>query len=80
VTNQKDLNREIIRTEYSSIAIPELELEVPLKADRKGEITTLESVLRGVSSSPQDMQPLRRVFNSPFFLNFIAWNSLDSRA
>ncbi|KAM0682007.1 nucleolar zinc-finger protein [Mitosporidium daphniae] len=47
VSTTKDLSRQVVRTEYASISIPELELEVPSSAfsNAKGLLTTVEGLL-----------------------------------
>ena len=68
VTQPKDFDREIIRTEYAAISIPELELEIPANLERKGEINTIEGVITSIIDSLNQLQPVRKVC-SPFFLN-----------
>ena len=46
VTDAKDLNRQLVRTEYASLSIPELELEFPASF-KKSYLTTIEGILRG---------------------------------
>ena len=45
ITDKKDLNRQIVRTEFASLQIPELELELPASM-RKSYLSTIESVFR----------------------------------
>ncbi len=45
VTDAKDLNRQLVRTEYASLSIPELELELPASF-KKSYLTTIEGILQ----------------------------------
>lgn len=54
VKEQKDLNRQVVKSDYSSVTIPELDLEIPARS-QKGEITTVEGILdRVVNGLKQD--------------------------
>ncbi|XP_059477370.1 zinc finger protein ZPR1 [Neocloeon triangulifer] len=56
----KDLNRQVVKSDYTSIKIAELEFEIPAQS-QKGEVTTVEGILdRSVQGLEQD-QPLRRI-------------------
>ena len=61
VTQPKDLDREIIRTEYATVNIPEIELEIPANLERKGEINTLEGIINAIIEPLEQLQPVRRV-------------------
>merc|ERR1719309_1902106 len=59
VKNQRDLSRQVVKSDFASVQIPDLELEIP-RMSQKGEITTVEGILtRTVSGLEQD-QPVRR--------------------
>ena len=45
ITDKKDLNRQIVRTEFASLQIPELDLELPANM-KKSHLSTIEGVLR----------------------------------
>lgn len=45
ITEKNDLNRQIVRTEYASIQIPELDLEFPASM-KKTHLSTIEGILR----------------------------------
>jgi zinc finger protein len=45
VTNPKDLDRQLIKSDTATVTIPELEFEIPAKT-QKGEITTIEGILK----------------------------------
>ncbi|KAA6383703.1 MAG: putative zinc finger protein ZPR1, partial [Streblomastix strix] len=60
VTEIADLDREVVRTEYASIAVPEVELEIPFNAGRKGEISTVEGIISKTAESLEQEQPVRK--------------------
>jgi len=45
VTDPKDLDRQLIKSDTATVTIPEIEFEIPAKT-QKGEITTIEGLLR----------------------------------
>lgn len=54
VSDEKDLNRRVCKTDYSSVRIEELDFEIPAKS-QKGEITTIEGIIdRVVTGLSQD--------------------------
>uniref|UniRef100_A0A914EBW4 Zinc finger ZPR1-type domain-containing protein n=1 Tax=Acrobeloides nanus TaxID=290746 RepID=A0A914EBW4_9BILA len=59
VKDPRDLNRQLIKSEYASIEIPELELVIPHKS-QPGEITTVEGVLQHVKNGLEQDQDRRR--------------------
>ncbi|XP_075222038.1 zinc finger protein Zpr1 [Lycorma delicatula] len=60
VNSQRDLNRQVIKSDYTSVKIPELDFEIP-SLSQKGEVTTVEGVLdRTITGLSQD-QEFRRV-------------------
>lgn len=60
VQNVKDLNRKVVKSDYSSVKIVELDFEIPAQS-QKGEITTVEGILeRAILGLEQD-QVLRRI-------------------
>ncbi|CAB3363716.1 Hypothetical predicted protein [Cloeon dipterum] len=55
-----DLNRQVVKSDYTCIKVPELEFEIPSQS-QKGEVTTIEGVLdRSIRGLEQD-QTLRRI-------------------
>lgn len=63
VRDPLDLNRMIVKSDSASIAVPELDLEIPAKT-QKGEVTTIEGILtRVVTGLKQDQ--LRRKEEHP---------------
>ncbi|KAF9221441.1 zf-ZPR1-domain-containing protein [Gyrodon lividus] len=53
-----DLNRQIIRSEACTIEIPEFELQLP---PMRGQLTTVEGLLRDIVADLSADQPLRRI-------------------
>ena len=59
ISSERDLSRQVVKSDYATVKIPELELEIPPKG-QKGEISTVEGILsRTVTALEQD-QPVRR--------------------
>lgn len=55
-----DLNRRVVRSDNSSVSIPEVELEIPVQS-QKGEVTTVEGIIeRTIAGLSQD-QDKRRI-------------------
>ncbi|CAD6209053.1 GSCOCG00003701001-RA-CDS [Cotesia congregata] len=62
ITTEKDLNRQVVKSDYTSIKIPKLDFEIPAQS-QKGEITTVEGIIdRSIEGLEQD-QPRRREEN-----------------
>lgn len=60
--SQADLNRQLVKSDYASVKIVELDFEIPPKS-QKGEVTTIEGILhRSIFGLEQD-QPVRKVKN-----------------
>ncbi|KAF1632346.1 UNVERIFIED_CONTAM: hypothetical protein FQV16_0001056, partial [Eudyptes robustus] len=59
VKEQEDLNRTVVKSEYASVEVPELELEIPFKS-QPGEVTTVEGILRRVQEGVSQDQEVRR--------------------
>lgn len=60
VTSPADLNRRLVKSDYTSINIEELDFEIPPKS-QKGEVTTVEGVIqRSIRGLEQD-QVVRRI-------------------
>ena len=55
--NNGDLNRQLIKSRYCTITIPEYEINIP---PSRGQLTTIEGLLRGMVSDLSQDQPLRR--------------------
>lgn len=59
VKNEQDLNRRVVRSDFTSIKIPEVELEIPAQS-QKGEITTVEGIIdRTIRGLTQDQEKRR---------------------
>ncbi|KAF9522886.1 ZPR1 zinc-finger domain-containing protein [Crepidotus variabilis] len=59
ILERSDLNRQIVRSESCEIAIPELELTLPPTS--RGQLTTLEGLIRDVVTDLSLDQPLRKI-------------------
>ena len=59
ITNRKDLNRQLVRSETCEIAIPELDLTLPPTS--RGLLTTVEGLIRDVATDLTFGQALRRI-------------------
>lgn len=59
IQNVKDLNRRVVRSDFASISIPELDFEIP-PLSRKGEVTTIEGIVSTVLSNLEADQTIRR--------------------
>ncbi|XP_037807589.1 zinc finger protein ZPR1 [Lucilia sericata] len=60
VKDAQDLNRRVVRSDYTLVKIPEVELEIPAQS-QKGEITTVEGIIdRTIRGLNQD-QDKRRI-------------------
>ena len=57
VVNKKDLDRQLIKSEFCTLSVPELELQIPAK---RGQITTIEGVLNDTLRDLELDQPLRK--------------------
>ena len=59
ISSERDLCRQVVKSDFATVTIPELDLEIPPKG-QKGEISTVEGILaRTVAALEQD-QPVRR--------------------
>lgn len=59
VIKMSDLNRRVVTSDYTSIQIPELELEMPAQS-QKGEVTTVEGILEHTKRALDQDQVKRR--------------------
>lgn len=60
VKNTNDLNRRIVKSDFTSVKIIEIDFEIPAQS-QKGEVTTMEGIIdRAVQGLEQD-QPVRRI-------------------
>ncbi|KAH8400465.1 hypothetical protein KR222_000955 [Zaprionus bogoriensis] len=59
VQSPSDLNRRVVRSDNSSVNIPEVELEIPVQS-QKGEVTTVEGIIeRTIAGLSQDQEKRR---------------------
>lgn len=60
VRTERDLNRQVVKSDYTSVKIVEIDFEIPAQS-QKGEVTTIEGILdRSERGLAQD-QPVRRI-------------------
>ncbi|GMS79481.1 hypothetical protein PENTCL1PPCAC_1656, partial [Pristionchus entomophagus] len=62
VKEQADLRRQLVKSEYASIEVPEVELVIPPRS-QPAEITTVEGVLERVTSALLSEQEQRRLID-----------------
>ncbi|XP_078324355.1 zinc finger protein ZPR1-like [Crassostrea virginica] len=60
IKNVKDLNRQIVQTNYATVSIPKLEFEVP---PNKGALTTVEGVIQSAMDGLAQDQPVRKIMH-----------------
>ena len=62
MSTKEDLNRQVIKTDSSRVAIPDLDFEIPA-GSQKGVLTTIEGILdRAIQGLEQD-QVVRRALD-----------------
>lgn len=59
ISTERDLSRQVVKSDYATLVIPEIELEIPPKG-QKGEITTVEGVLQRTIAGLEQDQVVRR--------------------
>lgn len=60
VNDYKDLNRRVVRSDYTLVKIPEVELEIPAQS-QKGEITTVEGIIDRATRGLKQDQEKRKI-------------------
>jgi zinc finger protein len=60
VTTVQDLNRKLVKSDFTSIRIEELDFEIPAKS-QKGEVTTVEGIFDRAKRGLSQDQVLRRI-------------------
>jgi zinc finger protein len=60
VDDVKELNRRVVKTDYSSVRIEEIDFEIPAKS-QKGEVTTIEGIIDRVINGLTQDQEKRRI-------------------
>lgn len=59
VKTPRDLNRQIVKSDYTSVKIPSLDFEIPSRS-QKGEITTIEGIIERTIVGLEQDQSARR--------------------
>lgn len=62
VKNTVDLNRQVVVSDYATVRVPELDLEIPAQK-KQGQITTVEGILDRCVAGLSQEQPLRRALD-----------------
>lgn len=62
VNSPQDLNRQIIKSDFASLKIPEIEFEIP-ELTQKSILTTVEGVLERISENIQSDIQLRQQYD-----------------
>jgi len=57
ILNREDLNRQLVKSASCSVTIPQYELTIP---PARGQLTTVEGLIRGVATDLSADQPLRK--------------------
>lgn len=60
ITSQQDLNRQVVKSDFTSIKIPSLDFEIPAQS-QKGEITSIEGIIERCISGLKQDQVRRKV-------------------
>ncbi|XP_072281865.1 zinc finger protein ZPR1 [Pyxicephalus adspersus] len=63
VQSKRDVNREVVKTDYATTRIPEIDFEIPA-CTQKGALTTIEGILERTIVGLQQEQPLRKAENA----------------
>lgn len=59
IKTARDLNRQVVKSDYTCIKIPSLDFEIPSRS-QKGEITTIEGIIERTINGLEQDQPERR--------------------
>ena len=59
IATERDLSRQVVKSDYATVKVAELELEIPPKG-QKGEISTVEGILQRTVAALEQDQPVRR--------------------
>nr|CAG4647076.1 EOG090X06TU [Megafenestra aurita]SVE92411.1 EOG090X06TU [Megafenestra aurita] len=62
ISNALDLNRQVIKSDYATVKIPEIDFEIPPQSKR-GEITTVEGILSRCIAGLEQDQPVRKALD-----------------
>ncbi|ETN67468.1 zinc finger protein [Anopheles darlingi] len=60
ITTARDLNRRVIKSDFSCVRIEQLDFEIPAQS-QKGEVTTVEGIIDRVVRGLEQDQPVRRI-------------------
>ncbi|RNF12405.1 putative zinc-finger protein ZPR1 [Trypanosoma conorhini] len=60
VKSKKDLDRQVVKSDFATVRIPQLDLEIPPESQR-GLLNTVEGFLEQTETGLQLQQPLRRI-------------------
>jgi len=60
IATERDLSRQIVKSDSATLSVPSLELEIPAFS-QKGEVTTVEGVLSRTIAGLQQDQPVRKI-------------------
>ncbi|XP_059056030.1 zinc finger protein ZPR1 [Achroia grisella] len=60
VVDHRDLNRQVVKSDYTSVKIPELDFEVPAQS-QKGDVTTVEGIITRAETALTQDQEARRL-------------------
>jgi zinc finger protein len=63
VHDEKDLNRQIVKSDAATLRIPEIDFEIPANT-QKGTLNTLEGILMRAIEGLEEQQPVRRIMNA----------------
>ena len=63
IATERDLSRQVVKSDGADLSVPEMDLEIPGRHDGKGEITTVEGVLQRVVAGLEQDQPVRRALH-----------------
>jgi len=62
LANERDLSRQVVRSDSASVLVPAIDLEIPATG-QKGEVTTLEGLLQRTITGLSQDQPIRRALH-----------------
>jgi len=58
IKTSRDLSRQVVKSDYASVTVPEIELTIP-QGSQKGEITTVEGIISRTKAGLEQEQPVR---------------------
>ena len=77
ITDKKDLNRQIVRTEFASLQIPELDLELPANM-KKSHLSTIEGVLRNTILDLNEGKNIVKPNSLKFMIKFVISSKIEA--